>query len=145
MARAELKMQSHIVDSYNKHGGYATKWDAAHMKGKPDLVCAFPLIGAHFIEVKHRPNVRPELVGAIKNPLEPRQVSEARKIWDGGGIAIGGLVVQGATSVQNALLGYFHPLHEVWRLTDARWQPWEGREKFRVPSLITYWRSKHGR
>jgi len=145
LGRAELKMQAHICDSYELYDGYACKWDAAHAKGKPDLVCAFPLLGAHFVEVKHRPKIDIENLGAIKNPLEKRQVAEAGKIWRGGGVVIGGLVIGGLASVQHALLGYFHPLQEVWYLSDAKWVPWQKRGKFHIPTLITDWRSRYAR
>lgn len=139
-------MQAHICDSYQLHGGYACKWDAAHVKGKPDLVCAFPGYGAHFIEVKHRPEISVDELGAIKNPLEPKQVSEARKITKGGGVVMGGLVVGGAASVASAAFALFNPLSEVWYLNDGYWVRWHSKTKFCVPEALAksnQWRQQN--
>jgi hypothetical protein len=140
MARTELKMQGHICESYAKNGGYGTKWDAAHAKGKPDLICSLPGFGVHLVEVKHRPEIDRSKLGAIKNPLEPKQVSEARKIIQGGGIVMGGLVIGGMASVTHSSLAYFDPLSEVWYLSDGYWVNYQPKIKFYVPALITKWR-----
>lgn len=140
MARQELKIQAHICDSYRIYGGYAVKWDAAHAKGKPDLICSMPGVGVHFIEVKHRPEVAPNRTGAIKNPMEPRQVSEAVKIMRAGGRVFGGLVVGGARTVSESALGLFDPLSEVWYLHDAQWAEWSAKGKFNMLRLLQEWR-----
>lgn len=144
MARSELKMQAHICASYVLQGGYACKWDPANAKGKPDLVCSLPGIGGHFMEVKHRPEVRMQQRGVIKNPLEARQVHEAKLIISAGGVVLGGLVIQGGRSVSDACLGLFNPLAELWYPNEATWAEWQGTKKFDVARLLHNWRTKNG-
>ena len=141
MARTELKMQAHICASYELHGGYACKWDAAHAKGKPDLVCSLRGVGAHFLEVKHRPEVTLEKLGAIKNPMETRQITEAKNIIHAGGLVLGCLVIGGSRTVSDAALALFNPQSEVWYLGDAQWTAWDGKNKFDIPRVIFKWRT----
>lgn len=141
MPRAELKMQAHICASYMTYGGYACKWDAAHAKGKPDLVCAMRGIGAHFVEIKHRPEISLNRLGAIKNPMEVRQIVEARNIIHAGGLVFGGLVIGGIKSVATASFAVFNPQSEVWCLNDADWVTWDGKNKFNIPRVLRKWRT----
>lgn len=142
MPRSELKMQAHICDSYKLHGGYACKWDAEHAKGKPDLVCAMPDFGGHFIEVKHRPEIKRDSLSAIKNPLERRQITEARLLIRAGATVMGGLVIGGMASVSTSSIALFDPLAEVWYLSDGHWVNWQPKMKFYIPELLIKWRTE---
>ena len=137
MPRAELKMQKHIVDSYKIRGGYASKWVDEHAKGKPDLVCSLSGVGVHLVEVKHRPEWDPSKVGGVKNPLEPKQIHEAKSVMSAGGLFSAALVVGGGKSVSDAWLGYFSPLSEVWYFNGSTlWVAWDRIHKFDVNKLL---------
>lgn len=135
MPRAELKMQAHICDSYRLLGGYGEKWDPAHKKGKPDLICSLPGFGPHFVEVKHRPEIQGTM-GVLKNPLEPRQIVEARRLIEAGAKVYAGLVIGGASSASSSTLTYLDPLAEMWHLSEAKWVGYTPKVKYQVLSLL---------
>lgn len=143
MPRAELKMQSRIVESYAAHGGYAAKWKDEYTKGKPDLVCSLPGVGVHLLEVKHRPEWDLDRVSGVNNPMEERQVIEARRYMRAGGLILACLVVGGAKTVSDAQLAFFDPLSKVWYLHDAVWAPWHPQNKFDVLRALKEWRKKN--
>lgn len=142
MRRFELRIQSHICDSYKLKGGYGTKWDAAHAKGKPDLVCSLPGYGAHFVEVKHRPNLYIDELRMVRNQLEARQIEEARRMKFGGCDVIAGLVIGGENNVLRTHLAYFDPLAEIWDLRESMWAHYVPQLKYDVAALMEYWRNK---
>jgi hypothetical protein len=134
MRRTELKMQRHVIDSYHLHGGYASKWDAEHAKGKPDLVCTMPGFGGHLVEVKHRPDYKQTTI--CKNLLEPRQKAEAKKYIEAGGKVYAGIVIGGHPNVSTAMLAYFDPLEDEWPFAYATWATWNSFDKFNINRVL---------
>lgn len=136
--RFELRIQKAICDSYAYYGGWAEKWDNAHKKGRPDLICMLPAIGTHFHEVKHRPNIgvtddaRPVV---IDNPLTRKQREIARKM-NGGGGWVSGLLATGSGTMRNVQIAIFPPDHDKWDLSGAVWVTYKPKIGFNVRDLV---------
>ena len=101
----ELKFQNIIINSYKEQGGYARKWASEWQVGVQDLICTFPGVGVHLIEVKHRPGWKGV---EFKNPMEKAQVSVAQHYRDAGGLVFGAVVVGGPNALGTTLY-FFDP------------------------------------
>lgn len=142
MPRRELKIQDKICSSYTITGrGYACKWDPAHAKGKPDLVCSLQTYGSHFLEVKHRPDWSP--TNKYKNALEPKQMSEARKLINADANVWAALVIGGSIKMNDARMAFLDPLEEEWDLWNKRFVGWDLRMK-RFPVELLIEETKYG-
>jgi hypothetical protein len=128
LRKQELIFQNHLIDSYKAQGGYAKKWASDLMVGNPDLICAFPGIGQHLVEVKHRPQFSPYDGNGWKNQLEPKQIYECKRHIEGGGAVLAGVII-GSVSALNSFLCFFDPREPVWTLREmliAKYVPGQG-------------------
>jgi hypothetical protein len=136
--RFELRIQKAICDSYAHYGGWAEKWDNAHKKGRPDLICMLPAVGTHFHEVKHRPNIKvtdDAWPVTIDNPLSRKQREIARKMNEGGGW-VSGLLAIGSGTMLNIQIALFAPDDDHWLLSGAVWVPYKPKIGFDVRGLV---------
>lgn len=101
----ELKFQSHILDSYERAGGYGRKWATDLQVGVPDLIASLHGWGTHLIEVKHRPTWDGD---EKSNPLNSKQIQIAKKFYNAGSLVLGAVVV-GETKALGSVLCFFDP------------------------------------
>lgn len=135
MKRDELKFQDHIIDSYALCGGYAKKWASDVTVGNPDLVCAHPSVRQHLMEIKHRPSLTEFDTKTWDNQLGTKQVVEARRHIQAGGIAFAALVI-GSSDALRSKIGLFHPLDDTWDPRRARWVPYRPGNKYDISLLM---------
>lgn len=138
--RFELRIQKAICDSYAHHDGWAEKWDNAHKKGRPDLICVLPGLGVHFHEVKHRPELSSTL-HHIQNPLTLKQRQIAREMFDAGALVTGILAIGGGT-MRGVQIATFPPNADQWHLVNAMWVPYELKRGFDVKKMTRGLHSK---
>lgn len=106
--RVELKFQNHIIDSYEKFGGYARKWASDLQVGPPDLVGAMPEIGQHLMEVKHRPEFGDTKM-SMPNPMDKKQIDVAKRYINANGVVFLGVVGKSSKAI-GSTLSLFDPL-----------------------------------
>jgi hypothetical protein len=118
----ELKYQKVIVDSYRKQGGFCERWNNEWVKGPPDLVCAYPVIGLHLIEVKHRPT----WAKTIKNPMEEKQLEYANNYAENGGEhrVYLGIIRGGGDKVLDSEFALFSPYRFELHPDEGQWVPY---------------------
>jgi len=132
--KSELKYQGHIIDSYKLCGGAARKWATQMMVGVPDLCCTLPGIGAHFVEVKHRPDWDRSKV--YKNPLTPKQMAFAKEFWAGGAMCFAAVVVGASVKAPDSSLFVFDARDEQFNLIAAPRVPYLAGSKYDVERLL---------
>jgi hypothetical protein len=118
----ELKYQKVIVNSYRKQGGFCERWNNEWVKGPPDLVCAYPIIGLHLIEVKHRPTWK----FTIQNPMEEKQLEYAENYMNGGADnrVYLGIIRGGGDKVLDSEFALFDPNSSHFNPDDGQWVPY---------------------
>ena len=129
----ELLFQKHLIDSYKACGGYASKWATELAVGKPDLVACLPDFGVHLVEVKHRPDWTERV---YKNPLNDKQINEARNYINGGGIALSMVVVGKGSKAIDSSVYIFSSLAKSVDLSWAMHVDYIAGKKFNVDALM---------
>lgn len=141
MARnRELIFQSHILDSYQRQGGYGRKWASDVQAGQPDLVLAFQGFGSHLMEVKHRPSWT--FGREYKNPLTDKQRKVCGDYVDAGGNVLGGVVI-GEDARTSTLCLFVVTMTTVLLFEDIS-SPYKVSEKYNISFLLNNWSTRYG-
>ncbi len=133
MARKELLFQRHIIQSYELSGGHARKWASDWAVGVPDLCCALPEFGGHFVEVKHLPTFGNKRI-TIVNPMTGLQMETAQRFIQGGAL-VWLAIVRGAGALDSQIT-FTDPTQSTIDPGACDWFDYKPKLKFPIREIL---------